>query len=98
MKILPEIKLSRSTKPTDDFKWAGVEPGSRPVGHRNKLGGRPDWVQQGHEVPLCPSCKKPSTFYGQLDSINDDVIIGDCGMIYVFLCFDCTEATAIAMC
>jgi hypothetical protein len=34
------------------------------------------------------------TFYGQLDSINDDIIIADCGMIYVFLCFDCYEVTA----
>ena len=35
------------------------------------------------------------TFYGQLDSINDDICIADCGMIYVFICFDCFKAISI---
>ena len=34
------------------------------------------------------------SFYGQLDSIGDEYDIADCGMLYVFLCFDCFEATA----
>lgn len=29
------------------------------------------------------------TFYGQLDSIGDEYVLADCGMIYVFVCFDC---------
>jgi hypothetical protein len=35
------------------------------------------------------------TFYGQLDSINDDIALGDCGMIYVFVCFDCFETKSL---
>ena len=34
------------------------------------------------------------TFYGQLDSINDDFVLGDAGMVHVFVCFDCVEALA----
>ena len=35
------------------------------------------------------------TFYGQLDSINDEICLADCGMIYVFVCFDCFETKSI---
>ena len=35
------------------------------------------------------------TFYGQLDSVNDDIVIADAGMVYVFICFDDSEATAL---
>ncbi|CAN7721300.1 hypothetical protein LJR290_006098 [Variovorax sp. LjRoot290] len=35
------------------------------------------------------------TFYAQLDSINDEVVLADCGMIYVFVCFDCFETKSI---
>lgn len=31
------------------------------------------------------------TLYGQLDSIADKYIFDDCGMLYVFVCFDCLE-------
>jgi hypothetical protein len=34
------------------------------------------------------------TFYGQLDSVNDDVILADAGLVLVFVCFDCFEAAA----
>jgi len=34
------------------------------------------------------------TFYAQLDSINDDIMIADVAMIYVFVCFDCNEVKA----
>jgi hypothetical protein len=34
------------------------------------------------------------SFYGQLDSINDDFVLGDAGMVYVFVCFGCVQATA----
>jgi len=34
------------------------------------------------------------TFYGQLDSINDEFILADCGLVYVFVCFDCFSAQA----
>ncbi len=35
------------------------------------------------------------TFYGQLDSVGDDICIADAGMVFVFLCFDCFEAAAM---
>lgn len=98
MKELPEIKLARPSRPDQDFKYAGEDAFGNPVGHRNKLGGKPDWLQSGYQAPACSQCSKDMTFYGQLDSIDEDRNIADCGMIYVFLCFDCFEADAIAMC
>ena len=98
MKRLPEIRLSRPSNPSDDFKWAGDDARGRPVGHRNKLGGVPDWLQQGYAAPSCPGCGELMPFFGQLDSVNDDVIIGDCGMIYVFFCFSCLQAATIVQC
>jgi hypothetical protein len=38
------------------------------------------------------------TFYAQIDSLNDDVIIGDVGMVYVFLCFDCLVSFSLIQC
>ncbi len=35
------------------------------------------------------------TFYGQLDSIGDDIMIADCGLIYIFVCFDDFAAQAV---
>ena len=35
------------------------------------------------------------TFYGQLDSVNDDVILADAGVLLCFVCFDCFEAAAM---
>jgi hypothetical protein len=35
------------------------------------------------------------TFYGQLDSINDEFVIGDVGLVYVFVCFDCLTTKAV---
>ena len=34
------------------------------------------------------------TFYGQLDSIGDDFVLADAGVVEVFVCFDCFEAAA----
>ena len=82
----PETDAARNAL---GFKWAGSE-----VGTRHKLGGTPEWIQ-GDDSPLCPACQQPMTFYGQLDSIGDAVNLADCGMIYVFVCFDCYECQAI---
>jgi hypothetical protein len=98
LKELPEIKLFRPTATEQAFEHAGNDIFGRPVGHRNKLGGQPDWLQAGYEAPACSQCRKAMTFYGQLDSIDEHANIADCGMIYVFLCFDCFQADAIAMC
>jgi hypothetical protein len=96
-KLIPPFQLV--PKPLDEaakrlpkFRWASKE-----VGTRHQLGGKPDWIQDD-ETPDCELCEKPMTFYGQLDSINDDFIIGDCGMLYVFYCFDCMEAQVVVQC
>lgn len=85
--MLPDIPLSRPA-------WDG--PGAKPfewaephIGHRSKLGGSPDF-EHSVEWPKC-SCGEEMAFYGQLDSISDDYMIADVGMIYVFLCFGCFE-------
>lgn len=35
------------------------------------------------------------TFYGQLDSVGDDVNLADGGMVFVFVCFDDFTAEAV---
>ena len=86
MKKIPPFKLkpeplNDEAKSLPGFKWAGEG-----VGDRHKLGGDPDFLQEA-DWPECPECKERMTFYGQLDSINDDYCIADCGMIYIFICF-----------
>lgn len=63
------------------------------IGQRHRLGGWPEFIQ-AHEVPKC-SCEKDMTFYAQLDSINDEFSLGNCGLIYVFVCFECFETKAL---
>jgi uncharacterized protein YwqG len=87
---LPEVKLARDSlldggKP---FQWANPE-----VGFRSKIGGAPDFLQR-EPIPVC-ACGAQMSFYGQLDSLSDDFMIGDCGMVYVFVCFDCLETRSI---
>jgi hypothetical protein len=86
-KLIPEPQ-NEDAKRAAGFKWAGKE-----VGTRHQLGGEPGFLQNA-SWPLCPHGHGKMTFYGQLDSIGDDVIIADCGMIYVFVCFDCYESTS----
>jgi len=33
--------------------------------------------------------------YAQLGSLNDEFVIADCGMVYVFVCFECNEVKSI---
>jgi hypothetical protein len=35
------------------------------------------------------------TYYGQLDSIGDEITLADCGLLYVFVCFDDFTAAAV---
>ncbi|WP_039916753.1 YwqG family protein [Cellvibrio mixtus] len=86
---LEKIPLSVESKNLPGFKWADEN-----IGSRNKLGGEPDFIQ-GEDVPICEDCKKRMTFYAQLDSINDEYCIADCGMIYVFMCFECNNVKSI---
>ena len=71
------------------FEWAGPEAGTR-----HQLGGRPTAIQPV-EYPTCPQCREKMTFYGQLDSINDEFCIADVGLVYVIVCFECSEGTAL---
>jgi uncharacterized protein YwqG len=86
-KLVPE-PLDQEAAALPPFKWAGGD-----IGQRHRLGGSPDFIQ-ADEVPTC-SCGRTMAFYAQLDSINDEFILGDCGMIYVFVCFDCLETKSI---
>lgn len=94
MKKIPPFKLipkplNEEAKNLPKFKWADDE-----VGTRHQLGGDPQFLQE-EDIPFCPECEEPMTFYGQLDSINDDYCIADCGIIYVFVCFDCNETQSL---
>jgi hypothetical protein len=92
MKI-PEIELTPTPRSDDAKRAVGFKWADKRMGHRHKLGCHPDWIQKD-ATPRC-SCGKTMTFYGQLDSIGDEHAIADCGMIYVFLCFDCFEAKSV---
>ncbi len=70
------------------FKWAG-----EPIGRRHRIGGEPDWIQEAE--PQTCTCGKNMTFYAQLDSLGDKVCLGDCGMIYVFICLDCLQSKSV---
>jgi hypothetical protein len=94
MRKIPPFKLAlqplnEEAQKLEKFKWAGDD-----IGDRNKLGGAPNFLQ-GDEYPICDHCKKRMDFYAQLDSLNDEFIIADCGMIYVFMCFECVETKSI---
>ncbi len=73
------------------FRW------NKSAGKRHKLGGSPDWIQND-KTPDCLSCFTAMSFYGQLDCIGDKIALGDCGMIYVFICFDCGETNTVVQC
>ena len=85
MSEIPEVKLERLDNDKKPFQWASSD-----VGFRNKIGGKPDGLKQT-EYPKCKTCGNRMTFYGQLDSLNDEIVVADCGFIAVFLCFDCYE-------
>jgi hypothetical protein len=92
-RTIPEIPLQLAPATPEaqavvGFRWADAK-----VGSRSKLGGTPDWTHNA-QVPEC-SCRKPMSFYGQLDSIGDTVCLADCGMVYVFVCFDCFETKSV---
>jgi hypothetical protein len=79
---LEAVPQSDRASAVQGFEWAADD-----VGSRHRLGGTPDWLQDD-ETPACPTCGEKMTFYGQLDSIGDDVVLADCGMVYVFVCFN----------
>lgn len=94
MKPIPTFKLVAepvSPEARDlalGFKWNKTHQ------PRHQIGGTPEHLGEA-EWPKCPNRCGKMTFYGQLDSINDDICIADLGMIQVFLCFDCFETKSI---
>ena len=87
-RLVPE-PLSKEAVNLPGFRWAAPE-----VGTRNRLGGEPvPRLDDGH-WPCCPDCRELMSFYGQLDSVNDEFCVADVGIICVFLCFDCCQVMA----
>jgi len=93
MKIPKILLIPKIEDENNSFKL-GFKYASPEIGKRFFLGGDPSWIQEEVDI-TCDECQKPMTFYGQLDSINDDIIIGDCGLIYVFICFECLTSKSI---
>jgi hypothetical protein len=88
MRTIPAFKLvpvpeSAEAAATPGFRWV-----SDPIGKRHKLGGSPDFIQPA-DWPKCPGCAQDMSFVAQIDSVNDEFCFADCGLIYVFYCFDC---------
>jgi hypothetical protein len=88
---IPLIRLNPEPVDVAGREAVGFKYASNDVGKRHQLGGVPTWIQ-GQDIPVCSHCSEVMTFYGQLDSIGDAYVIGDCGMIYVFFCFACNHA------
>lgn len=86
-KLVPQ-PLNEEAAALPPFRWTSGEEGKR-----HRLGGEPEFLQMP-DYPKC-SCGEQMTFYGQLDSINDEFVLADCGIIYVFVCFDCLETKSI---
>ena len=88
IRLVPQpIDERAAAELTVGFRWAAPETGSR-----HRLGGEPTF--QSMPAPTCSSCSSPMTFYGQLDSISDEISLADAGVVAVWICFDCFEAHA----
>lgn len=87
-RLVPEPLDDRAAAMLDvGFKWASSE-----VGRRHQLGGEPSHLSTPE--PTCPSCSAPMTFYGQLDSLSEEICLADAGVVTIWICFDCFQATA----
>ncbi|MFH1463520.1 MAG: hypothetical protein ABIO70_03965 [Pseudomonadota bacterium] len=91
---IPEIPLVPDPRTDEARAVVGFRAAFEGAGRRHKLGGTPDWRGR-EEWPLCPDCGERMTFYGQLDSIGDEVCLADVGMVYVFICFGCFETASV---
>jgi hypothetical protein len=86
-RLVPD-PLDEEAEQLPGFKWAAP-----PVGKRHRLGGDADVPNQAW--PDCPACDESMSFYGQLDSINDEFVLADCGLLKIFVCFDCLESVSL---
>ena len=78
--------------PIDPDAVIVLRSGGPEVGYRHRIGGEPSLAPS--PWPTCPACLAEMTFYGQLDSVNDEVMLADAGVLLTFVCFDCFEAVA----
>ena len=89
-KNIPEYRIELIPLTVEAQKARGFPMSDPNIGNRWKIGGKPDFIQ--NELwPKCPSCGEKMAFYAQLDAIGDGYDIADCGLVYVFMCFDCYE-------
>jgi hypothetical protein len=106
--ILPELNVGLSLR--DETKRRARKNTKAGPGHRTKLGGTPDWIQN-NQTPICGDCKRPMTFVAQIDSVSaaenelgrtlrerDSYMFADVGMIYVFWCGKCNETQSVLQC
>jgi hypothetical protein len=93
MRTIPASRLT--PEPMDDEALELLECGAGVAGinKRHRLGGKPEFIE-AEEIPVC-AFGNPMTFYAQLDSVSEEFSLADCGMIYVFVCFNCFEAKAV---
>lgn len=93
MRTLPPFKLV--PVPMRNYsRPVSFGPNAEGFGERHQLGGLPEFIEPDTDVPTC-RFGKPMTFYAQLDSISEEFMIADRGMIYVFICLDCFEVKAV---
>lgn len=93
MKRIPAFRLhpeplTEEAANLQKFEW------NKDYVYRHKLGGEPEFIQS-EDWPACSDCGQKMTFYAQLDSINDEFVISDCGMIYAFACLECVTVEAV---
>lgn len=96
MSQIPEIPFVLAPQTDEAKSVIGFKMNDK-MGKKSKLGGEPEWIQHD-ETPICVSCAEAMTFYGQLDCIGDNFSLGDCGMIYVFVCLKCLETKSFLQC
>ena len=88
MKNLPEIRLRETTQNNQEINNVNLKTLNKIRKH--KIGGVPDFIQSSF-FPKCPKCNEEMLSYGQLDSVDGEMILGDDGMIYVFVCKHCLK-------
>lgn len=93
MQDIPEFKITLIPQSEEATEKVGFKYALEDIGARSKIGGIPDFIQ-GDDIPTCPECHLKMQFYSQLDSIGDELIFGDCGMLYTFVCFKCLTSSS----
>jgi hypothetical protein len=94
MKKIPPFQLIPRPLTDDAAQLPGFRFAGQEVGKRHQLGGEPTRPVEDEHWPRCADCRERMTFYGQLDSINDEYCVADAGLICVYVCFECCEVHA----